>query len=203
MSRFLEKRTSPGHLLSFIALFQAIVEYVKRDPDEEHSEGVCVCNKGCMRKRKHSENIQIKSILWSLCIYCLPYIHKGYFQNSVLVLPRISSFLGLSIFIITEQSSFDGWDGKPVQGGQSCGPEARLPPLRLLVLGFSIVFWAASQKDFLLWVRVLIIWGAYVSPVYHRSSDFFTETWPLASMNVLKHLFIVVVHYNWETDLVS
>lgn len=60
-SGFLEKRTNPGHLLSFISLFQAVVEYVKRDPDKEHSEGVCVYNKGCMRKRKRSENIQVES----------------------------------------------------------------------------------------------------------------------------------------------
>lgn len=162
-SRFLEKRTNPGHLLSFISLFQAVVEYVKRDPDEGHSEGGCVYNKGCMRKRKRSENIQIESTLWSLCAsYCLPYIHRGYFQSSILVLPRFPSFLGLSILIITEQSALDGWDGRPAQQGQSWGLEPGCHPCSFCA-GLLYCLLGCFSEDILLWVRVLIIWGGYVS----------------------------------------
>lgn len=98
------------HLLSFISLFQAVIEYVKRDPDEEHSEGVY--NKGCMRKSV--QRTYRLSLLCDLCVLIvLPYIHKGYFQNSILVL--LSFLSGVEHFHCAGCSSFDGWNGKPVR----------------------------------------------------------------------------------------
>ena len=145
-SGFLEKRTNPGHLLSFISLFQAVVEYVKRDPDKEHSGGVCVYNKGCMRKRKRSENIQIESTLWSLCalIVCL-ISTEGIFRTVSWFFPGFLPFWGWAFSLLLSKAHWmDGMGGQASEDRAGAWSRAATPAAS--ALGFSTAFRAAAWR---------------------------------------------------------
>lgn len=163
---------------------------------------MCIYNKGCMRKRKHSENIQIESTLWSLCALIVCLISTKIFSEQCLGSSQVSFLSGVehSHYYWAKPIGWMGWEASPAR--TELWPGAGLPPLLLLR-------WASLRPSGLLLRGHFIMSDSFNHLrwvcVPCLSSLFWFLHWnlALASTNVLKNLFIVVVHYNWETDLVS
>ena len=102
-SRFLEKRTNPGHLLSFVSLFQAVIEYVKRDPDEEHSEGVCII-KGVWGRESVQRTHRV-SLLCDLCVLIVCRIFtKDIFRTVSWFFPGFLPFWGWAFSLLLSKA---------------------------------------------------------------------------------------------------
>ena len=201
-SGFLEKRTNPGHLLSFISLFQAVVEYVKRDPDKEHSGCVCVCIiKGVWGKESVQRTYR-SSLLCDLSVHLLFALYpQRAFSEQCLGSSQVSFLSGVehSHYYWAKPIGWMGWEARPAR--TELGPGAGLPPLLLLR-------WASLRPSGLLLGGLFIMsesfnhLGRVCVPCLSSLFWFLHWNLALASANVLKNLFIVV-HCNWETDLVS